>query len=121
MLHKPLLHSGPYFPFLLTPIAGALAPLNRASFYDSNSATYMWGHALYEEIRGLLDSCLHLRRGCNTSRPRMCHRSLESCLRGEYNAGRIVGNGPAVEEKRPNYAGNGQCSEGEGLCTWTMG
>ena len=62
--HEPLLHSGLYFPFLPTPIAGALAPLDRASFYDSNSATYVWGHALYEEIRGLPDSCLHPRRGC---------------------------------------------------------
>ena len=100
--HEPLLPSGLYFPFLLTPIAGALALLNRASFYSSNGATYVWGRALYEEIRGLPDSCLHSRRGRNTSRPRTCYRSLESCLRGEYNAGRIVGNGPAVEEKWPN-------------------
>ena len=41
--HEPLLHSGPYFPFLPAPIAGALAPLDRASFYDSNGATYVWG------------------------------------------------------------------------------
>ena len=97
--HEPLLHSGPYFPFLPAPIAGALAPLDRASFYDSNGATYVWGRAPYEEIWGLLDLCLHPRRGRNTSRPHTCYRPLESCLRGEYNAGRIVGNGPAVEEK----------------------
>ena len=47
--HEPLLHSGLYFPFLPTPIAGALAPLDRASFYDSNGATYMWGRALYKD------------------------------------------------------------------------